>query len=85
MSNRVLTYEDLQKISALLTEAGYNNCGLTVEMKVATPEMMRKINEDYLYRFGCEKNEDAEKIPTQVNINVGSGISFVYRLEAENG
>ena len=81
VESNILKMDDIIKLSAIMSENGYSNNGLTVIIPVRTQGLLNKINEDFYYRNATEgdKKSHPESVDEiVVNIN---GITFKYILE----
>ena len=47
----LLKYDDLVKISNILSENGYNCSNVTVEVAVHTQKMLNRLNSDFFFRI----------------------------------
>ena len=72
--DRVLKLDDLMKIEAAISEAGYGNDPLEITMKVRSEEVLKKVNEEYYY------NGNKDGVPPEadeVDVSIGN-VHFRY-------
>ena len=75
---RVLKFDDLVNIARAIDDAGYGEDGITVTMAVPNFAILRRINEDFHYRFEIEGDIDEDI--NEINANIG-GIGFKYYVD----
>lgn len=78
--NRILKGEDLMEIATFLMEKKFDS-NIIVEIEVEDEDTLKRINEDYFYRYS---NKDRENITTDeiedICINI-AGVRFKYVLK----
>ena len=81
-SDKVLTCENLMEIANFMLSHGYDS-NITIEIEVEDKEMIKKINDDFYYRYGVKNSENSEKVNDidTVNICIG-GIKFKYLVKS---
>ena len=84
MSKKILKAEDLMEISSFLIEKGFDQ-GITIEIAVDSIDTLKKINDDFFFRFefGTEGKDNTEpEIGDDIIINIG-GVKFRYFVKSE--
>lgn len=71
-----LKYDDVLKLSQLLTENGFDKYNLLITTMVDKQDTLNKIDEDYYYRLAESDEPYKPKNNDELEINVGS---FKYK------
>lgn len=79
MEKRVLKFEDILKISAILEENGFSDANMTVVLGVASQALLNKINEDLFIRNKGENDGEIKSNVSEIDVNVNN-INFKYIL-----
>lgn len=79
MEKRVLKFEDILKISAILEENGFSDANMTVVLGVASQALLNKINEDLFIRNKGENDSEIKSNVSEIDVNVNN-INFKYVL-----
>ena len=74
--DKVLKYDDLVKISNILSENGYNCSNVTVEVAVHTQKMLNRLNSDFFFRSGLSEDKKVDDV-SEINISL-NGVKFRY-------
>jgi hypothetical protein len=74
--DKTLKYDDLVKISNILSENGYNCSNVTVEVAVHTQKMLDRLNSDFFFRSGLSADKKVENV-SEINISL-NGVKFRY-------
>lgn len=74
--DKTLKYDDLVKISKILSENGYNCSNVTVEVAVHTQKMLDRLNSDFFFRSGLSVDKKVENV-SEINISL-NGVKFRY-------
>lgn len=74
--DKTLKYDDLVKISNILSENGYNCSNVTVEVAVHTQKMLDRLNSDFFFRSGLSADKKVEDV-SEINISL-NGVKFRY-------
>ena len=74
--DKTLKYDDLVKISNILSENGYNCSNVTVEIVVHTQKMLNRLNSDFFFRSGLSADKKVEDV-SEINISL-NGVKFRY-------
>lgn len=74
--DKTLKYDDLVKISNILSENGYNCSNVTVEIAVHTQKMLNRLNSDFFFRSGLSADKKVEDV-SEINISL-NGVKFRY-------
>lgn len=74
--DKVLKYDDLVKISNILSENGYNCSNVTVEVAVHTQKMLNRLNSDFFFRSGLSEDKKIDNV-SEINILL-NGVKFRY-------
>ena len=74
--DKTLKYDDLVKISNILSENGYNCSNVTVEVAVHTQKMLNRLNSDFFFRSGLSADKKIEDV-SEINISL-NGVKFKY-------
>ena len=74
--DKTLKYDDLVKISNILSENGYNCSNVTVEIAVHTQKMLNRLNSDFFFRSGLSADKKVENV-SEINISL-NGVKFRY-------
>lgn len=74
--DKTLKYDDLVKISNILSENGYNCSNVTVEIAVHTQKMLNRLNSDFFFRSGLSADKKIEDV-SEINISL-NGVKFRY-------
>lgn len=74
--DKTLKYDDLVKISNILSENGYNCSNVTVEVAVHTQKMLDRLNSDFFFRSGLSVDKKVENV-SEINISL-NGVKFRY-------
>lgn len=87
-SEMVLKYDDLVTISNALTELGYDQSNITVNIGIRTKKRLNRLNDDFFYKSGLPEEERVKDV-SEINVVIG-GISYHYYViedgtDAENG
>lgn len=86
----ILTLDDLENISVFLTESGYGNANIRIELEVNNKQLLNKINADIFYRLKNLNNneEDTTEYVNDDNIDEVvvnmDNVEFVYKLSNGN-
>jgi 2C-methyl-D-erythritol 2,4-cyclodiphosphate synthase len=74
--DKTLKYDDLVKISNILSENGYNCSNVTIEIAVHTQKMLNRLNSDFFFRSGLGADKKVENV-SEINISL-NGVKFRY-------
>jgi hypothetical protein len=74
--DKTLKYDDLVKISNILSENGYNCSNVTVEVAVHTQKMLDRLNSDFFFRSGLSADKKVDDV-SEINISL-NGVKFRY-------
>jgi hypothetical protein len=74
--DKTLKYDDLVKISNILSENGYNCSNVTVEIAVHTQKMLNRLNSDFFFRSGLSADKKVDDV-SEINISL-NGVKFRY-------
>lgn len=74
--DKTLKYDDLVKISNILSENGYNCSNVTVEVAVHTQKMLNRLNSDFFFRSGLSADKKVDDV-SEINISL-NGVKFRY-------
>ena len=78
---KILKGEQLMEIAKFLVEKGYDQ-GICIEIEVDDEETLKKINDDYYYRYAGGEGEAPNEDIDDVQINI-SGIKFRYFVKQD--
>ena len=73
---KILKGEDLIEIAKFLIDNGYDQ-GICVEIAVDDVAMLKKINDDFYYRYASGEGSAPTEDIDDVNVNI-SGVKFRY-------
>ena len=72
---QIVKIEDIIKLSKFLSENGFVDKDITINIGVKTPEMLNRINEEIYFRNSNKENE--LKSVDEIILNVG-GYTYKY-------
>jgi hypothetical protein len=72
---QIVKIEDIMKLSKFLSENGFADKDITINIGVKTPEMLNRINEEIYFRNSNKENE--LKSVDEIILNVG-GYTYKY-------
>jgi hypothetical protein len=72
---QIVKIEDIMKLSKFLSENGFADKDITINIGVKTPEMLNRINEEIYFRNSNKENE--LKTVDEIILNVG-GYTYKY-------
>lgn len=72
---QIVKIEDIMKLSKFLSENGFTDKDITINIGVKTPEMLNRINEEIYFRNSNKENE--LKSVDEIILNVG-GYTYKY-------
>lgn len=72
---QIVKIEDIIKLSKFLSENGFADKDITINIGVKTPEMLNRINEEIYFRNSNKENE--LKSVDEIILNVG-GYTYKY-------
>lgn len=80
IDNKILTLDDIIKLSSLMHHNGFSGENITVSIGVKTLELLNKINEEIFYKNNKKNTENnAPQKVDEIVVNI-NGITFKYVL-----
>lgn len=76
---QIVKIEDIMKLSKFLSENGFADKDITINIGVKTPEMLNRINEEIYFRNSNKENE--LKSVDEIILNVGG---YIYKYYVNN-
>lgn len=80
VNNKIPKLEDLFKIAECINKNGLNCEDITVNIKVKTPQLLNKLNEEFFFKNVKEDNEsECPQSVDEIVLNINN-ITFKYTL-----
>lgn len=83
LRKKLLMGDELFEIANFLIEKGYNNENIIVEISVDDENTLKRVNEDFFYKYGGEGEPDMDSDVSFVDINI-SGVKFRYKVKSDD-
>ena len=77
----VLKYDDLIKLSNAITELGYDQSNITVNIGIRTKQRLNRLNDDFFFKSGLPEEERLKDV-SEINVVIG-GIQYHYYVKEE--
>lgn len=82
VGDKIYSYDDLVKISNLLTENNLSYDNLTIDIGIKTQKMLDRINYDLFHNLNPKSNETVKSVD-EIIISI-NGVKFRYFLDKNN-